>query len=172
MKFIIMILMLSIAAPAFAENDFLEVGADIMFYDEFVGATDLSNNIGVNARWGTLGNTGLYAWGSYEQPDVMYFGDDISRVRTWGLGGGLRVPFNDRIYAFTELGYYFPSSNSGGVDVDYSGDLGGAIGLGYDITNNFTVNTKYRILRIDAKSSGIRTVADMSAFALGLSYRF
>jgi len=166
-----MIAMLVMSVPSYADN-FFEVGADVMFYDQFSTDTDLGNNVGVNARWGTLGNTGLYAWGSYEQPEVQYSGFDVSKVRTWGVGGGLRVPFDSGFYAFTELGYYFPSSNSGGVDVNYDGNLGGALGLGYDITDNWTVNTKYRFLKIDAEIEDYVAVADMSAIAIGLSYRF
>jgi opacity protein-like surface antigen len=173
MKFKAMIatLFMVASATAYAGDNFVEVGADAMFYNDFGTSTDLNTNVALNARWGTLGETGLYAWGSYEQPDVKFDGYKVSKVKTWGLGGGLRVPFENGVYAFTELGYYFPSSGKG-VDVNYNGDLGGAFGLGYDITENFTVNTKYRILKIKAKNEGNTNVADMSAMTIGLSYRF
>jgi opacity protein-like surface antigen len=163
-------LLAMVSVTAYAGDNFVEVGADAMFYNDFSTVTDLDTNVALNARWGTLGETGLYVWGSYEQPKVKFNGIHVSKVKTWGLGGGLRVPFDNGFYAFTELGYYFPSSGKG-VDVNYDGNLGGALGLGYDITDNFTVNTKYRLLKIDAKAEGTE-VADMSAMTIGLSYRF
>ena len=171
MKKLLMVLLLMFASTSlYAGDNFIEVGVDAMFYNDFGDATDLNTNLAFNARWGTLGETGLYAWGSYEQPDVKFNGIKVSKVKTWGLGGGLRVPFDNGVYAFTELGYYFPSDGKG-VDVNYNGNLGGAFGLGYDITDNFTVNTKYRYLKIKAKTDYTQ-VADMSAFTIGLSYRF
>lgn len=158
------------AAPVLAENNFIELGADAVFYDNFSRDADLDTNVALNARWGTLGNTGLYAWGSYEQPDVKFDGVKVSKVKTWGVGGGLRVPFENNFYAFTELGYYFPSAGKG-VDVNYDGNVGGSIGVGYDITSNWTVSTKYRWLKIDAKADNT-AVADMSAASIGVSYRF
>ena len=175
MKRLLIVLLLMLATTSLYAGDvdnFVEVGADVMFYDDFSTSTDLDTNVALNVRWGTLGDTGLYAWGSYEQPDVKFDGVNVSKVRTWGLGGGLRVPFDNGFYALAELGYYFPSSNSGGVDVDYDGNLGGALGLGYDITDQWTVNTKYRFLKIDADTVASTTVADMSAITIGLSYRF
>ena len=153
-----------------AENNFIEVGADVLFYDDFGTATDLDTNVALDVRWGTLGSTGLYAWGSYEQPDVKFEGYKVSKVKTWGVGGGLRVPFDNGLYAFTELGYYFPGAGKG-VDVNYDGNIGGSLGVGYDITENWTVNTKYRFLKIDAKTATTE-VADMSAASIGVSYRF
>jgi opacity protein-like surface antigen len=164
-------LLAMVSVTAYAGDNFVEVGADAMFYDDFSEATNLDTNVALNARWGTLGETGLYAWGSYEQPDVKFDGYKVSKVKTWGVGGGLRVPFESGVYVFTELGYYFPGSGKG-VDVNYNGDLGGAIGVGYDISSNWTVNTKYRILKIDAKNGENTVKADMSAMTIGLSYRF
>lgn len=164
-------LLMLASITAYAADDFVEIGADAMFYNEFSNATSLDTNVGLNVRWGTLGNTGLYAWGSYEQPKVRFDGYKVSKVKTWGIGGGLRVPFESGVYVFTELGYYFPGSGKG-VDVNYDGDLGGAIGVGYDINPNWTVNTKYRMLKIDAKNGENTIRADMSAMTVGLSYRF
>jgi len=163
------------ATTATAADNFIEVGADAMLYNnDFKEETSLDSGWALNARWGTLGNTGLYAWGSYEQPDVKYSREQISRIKTWGVGGGLRVPFDNGVYVFTELGYYFPSDGKG-IDINYDGDIGGSIGAGYDINDNWTVSAKYRILKLDAQNeAGANAVsnADMSAIAIGVNYRF
>jgi opacity protein-like surface antigen len=169
---VVLLMLASTTAMAGEVDNFVEVGADVVFYDAFTTDTDLTNSAALNARWGTFGATGLYAWGSYEQPEVNYTGVKLSKVRTFGLGGGLRIPFDNGMYAFTELGYYSPSSNSGGVDVKYDGNFGGSVGLGYDITENWTVNTKYRFLKIDSKYNDTEMVSDMTSINLGVSYRF
>lgn len=170
-KFMIAVLLMLASTTAMAVDNFVEVGADVAFYDATTSNTDLSNNFVLNARWGTLGDTGLYAWGSYEQPDVTFDNVKVSKVKTFGVGGGLRVPFDNGMYAFTELGYYMPSSGKG-VDVDYDGNFGGKLGLGYDITDNFTVNANYRFLKLDVDTVNVSTVADMNSINIGLSYRF
>jgi opacity protein-like surface antigen len=174
MKKFIAVLLLMFATTSLYAGDvdnFVEVGADVMFYDDFSTSTDLDTNVALNVRWGTLGDTGLYAWGSYEQPDVQFNGVNVSKVKTWGVGGGLRIPFDNGFYAFTEIGYYFPNAGKG-VDVNYHENFGGALGLGYDITDQWTVNTKYRFLKLDAERAVGTEVADMTAITIGLSYRF
>lgn len=175
MKKVIMFLLLTLASTSLyasdVDNDFIEVGADVVSYSGFSDATDLKTDVAVNARWGTLWDTGLYAWGSYEQPKVKFDGMKVAEVRTFGVGGGLRVPF-DRTYAFAELGYYMPSSGDDVVPMGYDNGVGGSIGVGYDITSNFTVNAKYRFLKVDQKSPFNEEVVDMSGVSIGVSYRF
>jgi opacity protein-like surface antigen len=173
-KFMLVVLLMLASTGLYAGevDNFVEVGADVAFYDAFTTDTDLTNSAALNVRAGTLGATGLYAWGSYEQPEVSYAGVDVSKVRMFGVGGGLRIPFDNGMYAFTELGYYSPSSNSSGVDVKYDGNFGGALGLGYDITDSWTVNTKYRFLKIDSTYNDTEAVSDMTSINIGVSYRF
>jgi opacity protein-like surface antigen len=169
-RFMIAVLFMLASVTVYADN-FVEVGADVAFYDTSTADTDLSNNFVLNARWGTLGDTGLYAWGSYEQPNVTFDTLTVSRVKTFGVGGGLRVPFDNGLYAFTELGYYMPSSGKG-IDVKYDGNFGGTLGLGYDITENFTANVNYRFLKLDVDTPEFSSVGDMTAINIGVSYRF
>lgn len=164
-KLILSALLLLATTSLYAGDNFVEVGTDAVFYDN----TSLGTDGALNARWGTLGDTGLYAWGSYEQPDIESNGSNVSTVEAWGIGGGLRVPFDNSVYAFAEVGYYFVDNDR---SVDYDGDLGGSFGVGYDITDHFTANVKYRFLKIDAKIPSTVYSVDMSAIAVGLSYRF
>ena len=167
----VLLMLASTTAMAGEVDNFVEIGADVAFYDTSGSASDLNNNFVLNARWGTLGSTGLYAWGSYEQPKVSFATVNVSKVKTFGVGGGLRVPFDNGMYAFTELGYYMPSSGKG-VDVDYDGNFGGKLGLGYDITENFTVNANYRFLKLDVDTPNVSSVGDMNSINIGVSYRF
>ena len=172
------------------DNNFLELGMDVMSYDDFSDGQKLPSGVGLNFRWGTFRDTGLYAWASYERPELEMGGEKLADLDTFGLGVGLRVPFENKFYAFAELGAYLPNSTNeaklpmGGEftswSLDYNAGLGGSLGLGYDVTDRFTVNAKYRFLdmtqKVDMVSdegvSRFKDTVDMSSVSLGLSYRF
>jgi opacity protein-like surface antigen len=169
-KYLLAVLLMFASATATADN-FFEVGADFMFYDGFTDNTSLSNNIVANARWGTLGNTGIYGWGSYEQPDVKFSGLEISKVKTPGVGVGLRVPLGETFYMFGEAGYYFPNPGKG-IDVSFDNSWGGSAGAGFDLGDHWTIAAKYRYLKYDSRLYGNTAKSDQSAWTLGASFRF
>lgn len=170
-KFLAVLLLLLASTSLYAEDNFIELGADVTTYADFGDITDLDTSFSLNARWGTFGDTGLYAWGSYEQPNVDLFSSNAGDLRMFGVGGGYRLTFADNWYAFGEGGYYIPSSSSALEPLEYDDDWGGSVGVGYDINENFTINTKYRYLKVDQTGVGFGRV-DMSAYSVGLSYRF
>lgn len=181
MKRLITAVLLLIVSTSLYANDvdnFVEVGADVVVYDDFAEVSDLDTSLALNVRVGTFMNTGLYAWGSYEQPNVKAVGIDSGDLRTWGVGGGYRLGFAENWYALAEVGYYIPSSSSDLKPVEFDDDWGGSIGVGYDINENFTLNAKYRYLELDydgptACAGGCPSFkGDMSSIGVGLSYRF
>lgn len=172
-NFIIALAFMLFSTVALAEdsvdNNFIEVGADFMHYDESMLPSD---GVALTARWGTLGDTGAYLWGSYEKPEMQSLWGWDADVETFGLGAGLRMPMNEKFYGFAELGMYFPDVDSKTfTGLDYDNSWGGSLGMGYDVTKNVTVNAKYRFLELDTKSTLVGDL-DMSALMVGVSYRF
>ena len=179
-NFIIALSLMLFTSVAFAEtevdNDFVEVGVDVMSYANFDDDAKLNESAAFNVRWGTFRNTGLYAWGSYEKPKLEVFETDVANVEMFGLGLGWRMPFMDRFYGFAEAGAYFPNSTDEKLvpaGLDYDTSYGGSLGVGFDLTDNFTLNAKYRYLESKRNTFGDdKTTVDLSAVSVGLSYRF
>lgn len=176
-KFMIAVLLMLASTGLYAGDvdNFVELGADVTTYSDFGDISDLDTSIALNARWGTLMNTGLYAWGSYEQPSVRVLSQNQGDLRMFGVGGGWRVGFAENWYALVEGGYYMPSASSALEPLRYEDDWGGSVGVGYDINEHFTLNGKYRYLKVDQRSGVLDLAAnrvDMSTYSVGLSYRF
>lgn len=175
-KFMIAVLLMiaTVTTSTAMADNFFEVGADVQSYGSFGDITELDTSLALNARLGSF--AGFYGFGSYEQPDVRLFANNQGKVRTWGLGAGYRLDFASNWYALGEVGYYMPSESSDLSAYDYSNEFGYAVGLGYDINDNWTLNTKYRYLKLDQDYKYVgpvqETRVDMSAFSVGLSYRF
>ena len=172
-RFMIAILLMMASTTLYADDvdNFFEVGADVMVYNDYSDVSDLDTDLTLSARLGVLGNTGLYAWGSYEQPTVSILGNKTGHIRMFSLGGGYRLPLAENWYALVETGYYMPAASNKLNPLSYDDNWGGSVGVGYDINENFTLNTKYRYLKVNQDGVGDERV-DMSAYSVGLSYRF
>lgn len=154
-------------------GNFLELGLGVNVYGTFDDIADLDNTaLALDARWGTLGNTGLYAWGSYEQPDVYLGNLNLGELRMFGVGAGWRLPMGDRFYSFVEGGYYLPWESASLDPITFSNEFGGSVGVGFDITENFTMDAGYRYLKVDQTSPWNVQSVDLSAWTIGASIRF
>lgn len=171
-NFMIAVLLIFATSTAVAGDNFFEVGADVQAYGSSLSdVSDLDTSLALNARVGSV--AGFYGFGSYEQPDLNVLSQDIGKFRMWGVGVGYRLAFADNWYALAEGGYYMPStSNNLNAVLDYENDWGIAAGVGYDINEHFTLNTKYRYLKMDQDGNVGGSRVDLSAFSVGLSYRF
>jgi len=172
MKKIALAVMLVLGSTALYADNFMEVGAGVNIYSSLADYTDLDTALAVDVRWGTLANTGLYAWGSYEQPEVTFNNLNLGKIRMFGLGGGLRVPMGERFYGYAEAGYYMPSEESQLEPLTFSNEFGGSFGVGFDISDHITMDAGYKYLKVDKTSPWDVQEVDMSSWSLGASYRF
>jgi hypothetical protein len=171
-RFILAVMLMFASTMAVAGDNFFELGADVQTYgSSFSDISDLDTSLALNARLGSV--AGFYGFGSYEQPDLNVLAQDVGKFRMFGAGVGYRLAFADNWYFLAEGAYYMPStSNNLNSVVDYDNDWGVAAGLGYDINEHFTLNTKYRYLKMDQNDTVGDDRVDLSAFSVGLSYRF
>lgn len=172
-KFMIAVLLMLATATstAMADDNFFELGADVQTYGSLSDVTDLDTSLALNARLGSV--AGFYGFGSYEQPGLAVLAQDVGTFRMFGAGVGYRLAFAENWYFLAEGAYYMPSTSNNLNDfVDYDNDWGVAAGLGYDINEHFTLNTKYRYLKMDQNEDIGNGRVDLSAFSVGLSYRF
>ena len=172
-KTIALAVMLALGSTAlYAGDNFFELGGGVNAYGDLGDFTDLDTSLSADVRWGGLGNTGIYAWGSYEQPEVTFGNLNLGELRMFGVGAGWRIPMGERFYAYAEGGYYMPSSSSDLEPLKFSNEFGGSAGVGFDFTEHFTMDVGYRYLTVNQTSPWDVQTVDLKAWTLGASYRF